>query len=476
MTSRTVEILVLMLAGALGSAQSLAASPTAQCQTRAQAALQAFTHGKYDQVAAHFAPGIADRATADKLQSVWQHLETSYGSFRQLRNMEPRTVNGQSVLVAPVTFANGELDALVACDDDNRIAAFQFVPPSVLSSGSNGGQANADSAMSRLLSVTKAHERAPHQIVKAHVEPDGTRVTPLAVPSPLGRLPGALTVPAGKGPFPAVVLVQGSGSSDMDETIGPNKPFRDIADGLAKAGIASLRYDKRGFVYARQVSADAKLTVDDEVTDDALTALHLLAKQQAIDPTRVFVLGHSEGGMLAPRIGKRDPALAGIIMLAAPARPLLTVMQQQTRDQGARMGLPKASIEASEQALADEQALLDKADPQHPPQGEFGGAPQTWWLSLHDCDQVAAAKSLSMPMLFLQGGSDFQVSRTLDFDAWEKALAGKPNVTFHLFPGLSHLFTPAGKTLTTADYAAPAHVDPAVIDTIATWVKAQPAK
>ena len=107
------------------------------------------------------------------------------------------------------------------------------------------------------------------------------RVQPLAVTSPLGPLPGVLTLPEGKGPFPAVVLVGGSGAHDRDETIGPNKPFRDLAVGLARHGIASLRYDKRTYAYGVQMAGKA-ITVDDEVTDDALTASHVLGKQVQI--------------------------------------------------------------------------------------------------------------------------------------------------------------------------------------------------
>lgn len=274
------------------------------------------------------------------------------------------------------------------------------------------------------------------------------------------------------------MLVQGSGAHDLDETAGPNKPFRDIADGLAKAGIASLRYDKCTFDYALKAAANPDFTIDDEVTDDALTALRLLAKQKSVDPHRVFVLGHSLGAQMAPRIAKRDPQLAGVIMLAA--RPLLDVLAEQIREGGQRAGQTKAQIAKAEQPVVAEQAILAKADPQHPPKGmsyAIPGAPvpQVYQLSLHDYHQVAVAKSLTVPMLILQGGNDFQVSPINDFDAWKKALAGKSNVTFHLFPGLSHLFM-SGPTKSPADYEKPAHVDPAVIRAIADWIKAQPAK
>ena len=314
----------------------------------------------------------------------------------------------------------------------------------------------------------------------AAVEANVVRVEPLNVPSPFGPLRGALTLPVGKKPFPAVVLIAGSGPNDLDETVEDNKPFRDIAEGLAKVDIASLRYDKRTFDYAQKVAANPDFTIDDEVTDDALSALRLLAKQKQIDSQRVFVLGHSLGAQMAPRIAQRDPQLAGVIMLAAPARSFLDVVAAQIRELGPKQGMSAVELDKLEQAIAAEQKLLDTANPANLPKGSFELLPgrplsQVYLLSMQDVRQIAVAKSLTLPMLILLGGNDFQVSPTLDFDAWKHALAGKSNVTFHLFPGLSHLFMP-GPTKSPADYARPAHVDPAVIDTIANWIKAQPAK
>lgn len=437
-----------------------AAKIPATCLARSEASVAAMVAGRFTDVGKDFAPAIASQFPPAKIEQAWQSVQASAGTYRKHGVASVRVLEGQPVVVTPVDFAHAAWDFVYACDHQDRITTARLMPTE---------QLDATIEASR----RAAEARSP---IKATVGADGVRVEPLSVPSRFGPLRGALTLPVGNGPFPAVVLVGGSGPSDLDEAVGGSKPFRDIALGLARLGIASLRYDKRQVDYPAQMAANAALTVDEEVTDDALAAAKALAEQKQVDPRKMFVLGHSEGGMLAPRIGARDPALAGIIMLAAPARRLLAVMQEQTREQGARLGLPQTSVEASEQALAGEQALLDKASPGHPPQGEFGGAPQSWWLSLHDYDQVATAESLSMPMLFLQGGSDFQVSPRKDFEAWKQALAGKPDVAFRLYPGLSHLFTPAGKALTTADYSAPAHVDPAVIGTIAKWIKAQHAE
>src|SRR5215471_14652653 len=135
-------------------------------------------------------------------------------------------------------------------------------------------------------------------------------------------LPGTLSVPKGEGPFAAVVLVHGSGPNDRDETIGPNKPFRDLAWGLASQGIVVLRYDKRTKVYPEKMrELVSTLTVKEEVIDDALNAVSLLRGIPGVNPQRIVVLGHSLGGYLLPRIGAADRGIAGLIMLAGMCRP-----------------------------------------------------------------------------------------------------------------------------------------------------------
>jgi len=445
MFKRATGLTVAMLGMVLTA--PVVAQPAAACLAHGQAALEAWTQGHFDQAGKDFAPVMAGKLTPGMLRQVWGQLQSQAGSFKSLGALAPRSLGGQDVLVAMLTFSNAPLAAIIHCDAQARIDGFRVVPASSVEP------------------VAATREPAiPDTVSRA-----------LPVPSPLGPLPGTLTLPEGKGPFPAVLLVAGSGPHDEDETIGPNKPFRDLAAGLAKAGVATLRYDKRSWAHATRINAQT-FTVDDEVTDDALAAAHLLEQQPGIDPRRVFVLGHSLGAMMAPRIGQRDPRLAGLILLAAPARPLLEISAQQVREQGQRSHETAAQIAASEQAIVAEQKLLAAADPRHPPVGPFGGMPQRYWLSLHEVHQVEVAKKSSMPMLILQGSGDFQVSPTLDFARWKQALAGRPQTDFHLYPGLSHLFMPAGKSGTMADYMVPDHVDSRVITDIATWVKVQPAR
>src|SRR5205814_1805761 len=140
-------------------------------------------------------------------------------------------------------------------------------------------------------------------------------------------LPGTLLLPKGKGPFPVVVLVHGSGPSDRDETVGGTRVFRDFADGLADRGIASLRYEKRTKQHPTEFART--YTIDDETTDDAVAAVAFVRMQPGIDPKRVFLAGHSQGGMMAPRIAQRSPGLAGIALLAAPARQLQYLVLDQ---------------------------------------------------------------------------------------------------------------------------------------------------
>ena len=284
-------------------------------------------------------------------------------------------------------------------------------------------------------------------------------------------LPGTLSMPVGDGPFPAVVLVHGSGPNDRDESIGPNKPFRDIAEGLASRGIAVLRYDKRTRTHAGRIAGLVDFTVKDEVVDDAVAGVAKLRETRGIHPDRVFVLGHSLGAMLAPRIAAAAPSIAGVILLAGPARPLEQAIVEQTR----YLALLDGTISAEEQQgidamtkLAADVRALKPGDP--PVVAPPVSAPSSYWLDLRGYDPPAAARGLKQRMLVLQGERDYQVTMD-DFAAWRRAIGSRGNVMMKSFPALNHLFIAGSGPSAPAEYLRPGHVDEAVVLEIAAWIK-----
>jgi hypothetical protein len=247
----------------------------------------------------------------------------------------------------------------------------------------------------------------------------------------------------------AVVLVHGSGPNDRDETLGPNKPFRDLAWGLADRGIAVLRYEKRTRQYGGKMAGNPNLTVREETTDDAILAAALLRAHDRIDPTRVFVLGHSLGGTLAPRIAAGDRSLAGLIILAGATRPLLEVAREQL---AYLASLTPGGIDP-EEALA----------------GLRRSAPEAYWKDLDAYRPAQTAATLTIPMLVLQGERDYQVTLA-DFRGWRDALGGRANVTMKSYPTLNHLFLSGEGKSTPSEYDRAGHIPDFVLDYIADWL------
>jgi hypothetical protein len=292
-------------------------------------------------------------------------------------------------------------------------------------------------------------------------------------------LSGLLTLPNGIENPPVVLLVHGSGQSDKNETIGAagNTPFADIAQALAKKGIASLRYNKRYYQYP-ELAAD-NITIQDEVLDDVAAAIKFLEEQE-IDKSRIYVLGHSLGGMLAPYIAEKNPKIAGMISLAGSPRGLWEIVYDQNiaaiemaklgeaEEQNLRQMLQE-EYEKVLSLVADVRGGAADIDKERLSEALFGVSGY-YWASLAEIDSANAAKDLEIPILILQGDADFQVYPDRDYAAWQVLLEGKSNVTFKLFEGLNHLFMLSDGTMNVTEYDTKAQVAPEVIDTIAAWM------
>lgn len=395
---------------------------------------------------------MAQALPAADLATTWRQLIDQVGPYESEITRRQEATAGYDAVVVTAQFERSPLDIRVVFDSERRIAGLFFQPAS-----GTGPTAEAWAPPSY------AGEVAERDVT---VGADGD-----------WPLPGTLTTPLGAGPWPAVVLVHGSGPNDRDETIGPNKPFRDLALGLAGQGIAVLAYDKRTFTHQDRLAEATDITVVTETVDDAVAAVDLLlAEPDLIDPGGIVVLGHSLGGMLAPRIAEASDGVAGLVIMAGSARPLEDLILEQSRYLAERDGTVTA---AEEEALAElavqVEAIRDPGLDPSTPADQLLGVPASYWLDLRDHDPLATAAGLDLPMLVLQGERDYQVTME-DFALWEEALAGRDDVTFRSFPGLNHLMM-AGEGEVSPEgwggpeeYDVPGHVAPEVVDAIAEFV------
>ena len=291
-------------------------------------------------------------------------------------------------------------------------------------------------------------------------------------------LNGLLTLPADVAtPVPAVVFVHGSGASNMDEKVGKLTPFKDLAQGLARHGIASVRYDKRSFAHGFKMLRDKSLevTVKTETIDDAILATELLKKDPRIDPERVFIIGHSMGGMLAPRIDAEGGNYAGLIIMAGSPRKLEEIILDQNEaalrsTKGIVNWIVKKQVEkfaamfGGMYQLSDEEAKKRKMG---------GGTTLYYFKEMGEHPASGYLLTTGKPILILQGKKDFQATAEKDFAAYKQLLDRKENVTFRLYENLSHAFVPSvyGDIMKAKqEYNVEQHISEEVIKDIANWI------
>ena len=389
----------------------------------------------------YFNTSITSQVTAEEFETIWtEQLAVSHGDITRIVRSRVANESGYEVVYVTCNFTKVQvLDIKVMFNTQQSVVGLLVVPT-----------------------------QEPIQYTPpSYVNLSAFTETNVTVGTGQWTLPATLTVPEGPGPFPAVVLVHGSGPNDRDETYGPNKPFKDLAWGLASKGIVVLRYEKRTKQYPTECAAIQNLTVQDETIADAVTAVDVLNASAFVNHSQIFVLGHSLGGMLAPRIASQDDRIDGLILLAAPTRHLEDLMLEQTRY---LMNLSGAN--QSEQ-IAELERLVMKIKNLDINQSEnVLGAPRSYWVDLATYDPVVMAQTVDVPLLIMQGKRDYQVTLT-DFAGWNETFFGNTSVTLKTYPLLNHFFIEGTGVPTNAEYLIEGHVAEEVISDIASWVTNQ---
>ncbi|MFY9572675.1 MAG: alpha/beta fold hydrolase [Blastocatellia bacterium] len=268
-------------------------------------------------------------------------------------------------------------------------------------------------------------------------------------------LAGTLLLPkTGKPPFPAVITMTGSGQQTRDEYLplpGLEKyrPFRQIAEALASRGIAVLRVDDRGV--GKSKGGDTLLvSTSANFADDVRAQVDYLRERREIDPDRIALAGHSEGGMIAPMVAASDPRIAAIVLMAGTGKRGDAIIAYQV-NQGLE-GDPTLTEEARAKARADQQAAMRKAIDGDPSATE--AMRSSWMRYFLAYDPLPAIRKVRQPILILQGELDRQVTADqAELLAKAAAEGGNPNVTSRVFSGLNHLFLPA-KTGAVTEYSS----------------------
>lgn len=398
-----------------------------------------FVAGKFEEAHNYFSEEGKTKVTAENLKQFWTNMEAKLGKVKSIDATGSKAQGEYYAVTVSGEFQYDKQDFVLLFDKNEKLVGMHLLPKAV----TYRSPGYADSTLYK--------EKSTYLQWPGH------------------QLAAVVTTPKDGNSFPLVVLVHGSGPNDMDETIGPNKPFKDIAAGLAVNGIASIRYVKRTVIYPNEFGG--AFTVKEEVLDDALKAIELAKTIEGVDTKQIYVLGHSLGGMLAPRLATLAPDLKGIILAAAPARKLSDIIIDQNKYM---VALTKDTTAAMQKTLNDAIAEIEKTRitklGKMKSDSVMLGLPASYWVDLNNYDQVAVAKKLKQRIFIIQGGYDFQVTET-DYNLWKEALSSNTNASFKFYPDFNHLFTQQEQKGTVLQYQKPANVEQRTIEDLTTWIK-----
>lgn len=380
----------------------------------------------------------------DSYKAFFDDMYSKNGAFKKFVGADTRFQGDYGFYTTGVVLEKTSMNANVVFDKKGLIAGFNFTP---------------------FTFDDEADSEKPTGLVELDVE-FGLEDWPLR---------GKITVPSTDGlnplpgKHPVLVLVHGSGPNDMNETVGMNQPFKDIAYYLAERGISVLRYDKRTFTYGTQMAMLKDLTVYEETIDDAVEAVKYVSNLDYVDTDRIFVLGHSLGGYLIPRIADLTPEASGYIIAAGIFSGLGKIIPHQVE----YLAMIDGEISDEEQTYIDDMTLQAEKSLNPDTIGDneaVMGAFKAYWVDLANYDAASMARQIEKPVYVFQGDRDYQVPLN-EFEIINEAVKDMDNYTLQIWSGMNHLMMYGEGTPSPEEYFVKSEVYPPLLDYIIDFIR-----
>lgn len=392
----------------------------------------AFIKAEFKNIPHYFNKELKEELSVQKLNDNWMSITEDVGAYQSM-DIQVHRLEDRDLGYVYITFKDATLKLAIRFDEDMKVNKININYPSpVIATASN-------------TSYTE-------QNIMVGVD---------------NMLNGILTLPTGVTNPPIAILLQGSGPTNLNEEAYALKPFEDIAHGLAELGIASIRYDKRTFAYP-EWDGIRDVSLQWEYFYDFSSVVHQV-EDMPVNHSQIYLVGHSLGGLLAPRIASEHPEIKGIISLAGTPRGLEEVIRDQQVNAYVQSGASDKVIDGVRSSADKAVEEIQSVTKESANDKVVNSLPLSYWYEMNQSRAYLYMGNLKCDTLILQGEDDFQVFYDIDYVEWEKLTAGMSKVQMRSYPGLSHFFTPSINN-TIEDYKTPAIVDQKVIEDMASWI------
>ncbi|WP_276967798.1 DUF3887 domain-containing protein [Chryseobacterium sp.] len=377
-----------------------------------------------EKVHSYFDASVAGQIPVDQLKAVTEQLQGQIGGLKNILEVN----NEGNTYYYYSEFEKTKLDVQLTFGENNKLLGFFLVPH-------------------------KSFEK-PDEKTTLKIKSDGI------------ELNGTLLIPPSNNKNKLVIFVHGSGAHDRDETIGENKPFKDIAEYLLANGIASYRYDKRTYSYPE--TFNEKSTVEEETINDAVNTALYFKKNADYKDYQIIILGHSQGAYMMPKIAEKSQ-VSKYVFMAGNARPLQDLLVEQYKYLHA-IDPTKVPAEAVQEVKTKVAFLNSSQFNISSPSSELPlGQSAAYWKYIKDYNQLNEVKKVKAPMFFAQGGRDYQVTGK-DFNLWKETLKNDKTAVFKFYPALSHLFIAGSGKPSPKDYETKGKVDEHFLKDLADFI------